>query len=143
MRVRLSPTSYPVAALMAAAAFLAGCTQAYYTRPGTLRPATAAVAPADRLSTWQHAVIALLDQGYVPQVLNEGAGYISAKRREDLTSDALTGTMATVVVSPEGAVRVELSGVGLFTSEQAFLDAVVARQAQILQAIMAPRAPAR
>ncbi len=88
-------------------------------------------------------MIALLDQGYVPQVLNESAGYINAKRREDLADDALAGTMATVAISPEGAVRVEVSGVGYFHSEQAFLDAVRARQGQIMQAVMSARGSAK
>jgi hypothetical protein len=125
------------------AALLAGCVQQYYTRPGALRPAIANVAPAERTAAWQHAVSALLDQGYVPQVLNESAGYISAKRREDLASDALTGTMATVVISPEGVVRVEVSGVGLYSSEQAFFSAVGERQGQVMQAILSARPPAK
>jgi hypothetical protein len=125
------------------ATLLGGCVQQYTTRPGTFKPATASVAPAERTIAWQHAVIALLDQGYVPQVLNEAAGYISAKRREDLAADALAGTMATVVISPEGAVRVEVSGVGFYTSEQAFLDAVAQRQGQLMQAIMGARPPAK
>jgi hypothetical protein len=129
--------------IFATATLLVGCVQQYYTRPGALRPAMATVAPAERTALWQHAVSALLDQGYVPQVLNEAAGYISAKRREDLNADALTGTMTTVVISPEGAVRVEVSGVGLYSSEQAFLAAVGERQGQIMQAILGARPPAR
>jgi hypothetical protein len=122
--------------LLAASSLLVGCVQTYYTRPGTLKPGMASVPPAERTAAWQHAVGALLNEGYVPQVLNESAGYISAKRREDLANDALTGTMATVVVSPEGAVRVEVSGVGQYSSEEAFLSAVTERQDHILQAIM-------
>ena len=122
---------------------LGGCVQAYYTRPGNLRPETATVAAAERTLVWQHAVGALLDQGYVPQVLDEAAGYISAGRREDLVNDALTGTLATVVVSPEGVVRVEVSGVGLYRSEKAFLDAVIERQVEIMQAILRARPPAK
>jgi hypothetical protein len=132
-----------VAAVLSVAALQLGCAQTFYTRPGSLTPATATVPPAERTLVWQHAVGALLQQGYVPQVLNEGAGYISARRREDIADDALLGTMATVLVSPEGAVRVELSGAGLFNSERTFLDAVTARQSQIMQAIMSSRAPAR
>jgi hypothetical protein len=149
MRVRLPHASFSLAPVLSvvlalsASTLLAGCAQTYYTRPGTFKPAMANVAPAERLSVWQHAVSGLLDQGYVPQVLNEGAGYISAKRREDLNDDALTGTMATVVISPEGAVRVELSGIGVFSSEQAFFNAVGQRQAQIMQAIMGASVPAR
>jgi hypothetical protein len=137
MRIRHSLASLSFAML------LAGCVQTYYTRPGALRPSLATIAPAERASVWQHAVIALLDQGYVPQVLNEAAGYISARRREDLADDALTGTMATVVISPEGTLRVEVSGVGAFSSEQAFFNAVGARQDQIMQAIAGTRTPAK
>jgi hypothetical protein len=74
--------------LAALATSLANCSQVYYTRPGSgaLRPATAAVAPADRTAVWQRAVVALLEQGYVPQILNEAAGYISARRREDIST---------------------------------------------------------
>ena len=61
----------------------------------------------------------------------------------DIADDALIGTMATVVISPEGAVRVELSGAGLFSSERAFFDAVGARQSQIMQAIVGARASAK
>lgn len=126
-----------VSSLLLFGALLAGCAQTYSTRPGSLPPSLAAVSAAERTTLWQHAVPALLEQGYVPQVLNEAAGYISAKRREDLNDDALTGTFVTVVVSAEGTVRVQLSGFGYYASELAFLDAVKQRQTQILQAIMA------
>jgi hypothetical protein len=120
-----------------------GCVSPYYTRPGTLKPAIASVSREERTLAWQHAVTGLLDQGYVPQVLNESAGYIDARRREDILADALTGTMATVVISPEGAVRVEVSGTGLYHSEQEFLDAVTARQNQIMQAILVAHTQAK
>jgi hypothetical protein len=141
--MRLSLASLVLALSLPVAASLTGCVQTYYTRPGALQPAMASIAPSERAAVWQRAVPALLDQGYLPQVLNEGAGYISAKRREDLNDDALTGTLATVAISPDGVVRVELSGVGVFSSEQAFFAAVGARQGQIMQAIMKGRAPAR
>jgi hypothetical protein len=141
--MRLSLASLLLALSLPVAASLTGCVQTYYTRPGTLQPATATIPPSERALVWQRAVPALLDQGYVPSVLNEGAGYISAKRREDLNDDALTGTMATVAISPEGLVRVELSGVGTFSSEQAFFTAVGQRQNQIMAAIMKGHAPAR
>jgi len=121
---------------------LAGCVSTYYTRPGALRPSTATVAPAERIAAWQHAIGALLDQGYVPQVVDATAGYIQARRREDLANDALTGTMATVVISPEGNVRVEVTGIGQYSSEDAFLKAVGERQDVILRAIMAAHASA-
>jgi len=47
--------------------------------------------------------------------------------------------MTTVVVSPEGVVRVEVSGVGVYSSEQAFFGAVSERQSQIMQAILGAR----
>jgi hypothetical protein len=120
-----------------------GCVSPYYTRPGTLKPAIATVSREERTLAWQHAVTGLLDHGYVPQVLSESAGYISARRREDIVADALTGTMATVVISPEGAVRVEVTGTGLYHSEQEFLQAVTARQNEIMQAILAAHAQAK
>jgi hypothetical protein len=129
--------------LLSAGALVVGCNQMYYTRPGARTPATATTAAAERTAVWQHAVVALLDQGYVPEVLNESAGYINAKRREDLVGDALTGTMATVVVSPNGTVRVEVSGAGLFSSEKAFLSAVATRQGWLLQAITGTSSPAK
>ena len=132
-----------VALLLLGSTLLSGCVRAYYTRPGTLKPAMASVTPAERAAVWQHSVTALLEQGYVPLVLNEAAGYVSARRREDLVDDALIGTMATVVVSPEGGVRVEVSGTGLYGSEQDFLNAVLQRQTDLLQAIVAARPPAK
>ena len=59
--------------------------------------------------------------------------------RRGLRVDALIGTMVTVVISPEGAARVELSGAGLFSSERAFFDAVGGATEPIMQAIVGAR----
>jgi hypothetical protein len=127
---------------------LPACASFYYVRPGTLQPSTANVAQARRVEVWQNAVNVLLDQGYVPEVLNESAAYISAKRREDIADDNLAGTIALVTVSPNGLVRVQVSGVGYFHSESEFLAAVSERQRLLLDAIArtsdvsSPAAPA-
>jgi hypothetical protein len=83
----------------------------------------------------------LLDEGYVPQVVNAEAGYISAKRREDLTDDSLIGTMATVVVTSNGLVRLEVTGTGFYHSEQEFQNAVSDRQKRLLGRILSPQDP--
>ena len=86
----------------------------------------------------------LLDQGYVPQVLNEGAGFISARRREDIADDAFARTIALVSVSAEGLVRMEVSGAGLFSSEQQFIAAIRDRQETLLDLILGrSKAPAK
>ena len=125
---------------------LTDCVGVYYTRPGAQQAAMASVAPGDRSAVWQRAVPALLDEGYVPQVLNEAAGYISARRREDLVEDtSLTGTMVTVVVTSDGRVRVEVSGTGVYGSQQDFQAAVSDRQQRLLRRILnqpEPAAPA-
>jgi hypothetical protein len=115
---------------------LSGCTSNYLVRPGTLEPGRATVAPDQRAAVWRRAVGVLLDQGYVPQVLNEDAGFINAKRREDIANDAFSGTIALVYISPEGSVRVEVSGSGLFHSENQFLAAVGQRQQMLLNLIL-------
>jgi hypothetical protein len=106
-----------------------------------LTPALIASPPEQRVAVWQHAVTVLLDQGYVPQVLNEAAGFISAKRREDLADDALAGTIAIVSISPQGEVRVDVSGAGLFHSEQDFLKTISDRQNLLARLIAQPGAP--
>jgi hypothetical protein len=115
---------------------LCGCTSYYLVRPGTLEPGRAVVAPDQRAAVWRRAVGVLLDQGYVPQVLNADAGYINAKRREDIADDALSGTIALVYISAEGNVRVEVSGGGLFHSEEQFIAAVGQRQQALLAQIL-------
>ncbi len=93
-----------------------GCVAPYALRPGTVAPVTATVPPEQRTMVWQHAIAVLLDEGYVPQVLNESACFVSAKQRDDVVAGT-TGTIgATVVVtvSPEGIVRVQVSGNGIY-----------------------------
>lgn len=124
-------------AVLACVATLSGCTTTFYhVRPGNVLPATATTSPGQRTSMWEHAIGVLLDQGYVPQVLNKDACYISAKRREDIDSDAFAGTIVIFSVSPEGRVRLELTGGGVFDSEDKFLSALTQRQTQILTAIL-------
>jgi hypothetical protein len=113
-----------------------GCTSIYYVRPGTLEPDRAQVAPEERAAIWKRAVGVLLDQGYVPQVMNESASFISAKRRDDFVNDSLSGTLALVYISPDGGVRVEVAGSGIFHSEQQFLSAVGERQRLLLKLIL-------
>lgn len=115
---------------------LSGCTSYYFVRPGSLEPSRAQVAAEERAAIWQRAVGVLLDQGYVPQVMNEAASFISAKRRDDIVNDALAGTLALVYISPEGGLRVEVAGSGLFRSEQEFLSAVGDRQRLLLKLIL-------
>jgi hypothetical protein len=121
---------------------LTSCASLYYTRPGTFHPAVGSIAPSDRSAVWQRAITALLDEGYVPQVLNEAGGYISARRREDLVEDtSLVGTMATVVVAADGQVRVEVSGTGVYYSEGAFVAAITNRQQRLLARILGQPLP--
>jgi hypothetical protein len=117
---------------------VSGCASYYYVRPGTLEPNRAQVSQDQRSAVWHRAVGALLDQGYVPQVLNEAASFISAKRREDLADDALAGTFAVVWISPEGSLRVEVTGAGFFHSEQQLINAVGERQRALLNEILNP-----
>jgi hypothetical protein len=117
---------------------LMGCV--YHARPGDLAVSRATIPLSERNVAWQHAITALLDNGYVPQVLNEAAGYIGARRRDDLDNGPLVGSLATVVFTPEGVVRVEVSGVGIGTSEKAFLDAIATRQNDIMAGILATHA---
>jgi hypothetical protein len=127
--------SLPLLILFACA--ISGCTTTYYrVHPGSASPATTTIAPDRRIALWEHAVGAILDQGYVPQVLNKDACYISARRREDISDDAFAGTIVIFSVSPEGKVRLELSGGGLFDSEEKFFSEIARRQTQILKAIM-------
>jgi hypothetical protein len=108
----------------------------YHVYPGALEPSRAQVAPEERVALWERAVGVLLDQGYVPQVLNEQACLISAKHRDDIENDPLAQTLALVHISPDGAVRVEVTGVGYFSSEKAFVTAIGARQQLIFEQIL-------
>ncbi|HEX4351580.1 MAG TPA: hypothetical protein VGL61_16175 [Kofleriaceae bacterium] len=105
--------------LLLATCLFAGCLpdalpQAVH--PGDLPPLVATVAPDQRVATWNRAITVLLDEGYVPQILNQDAAYISAKRRDAATdTDELAGTNVIVTISPQGAVRVEIAGGGVYT----------------------------
>jgi hypothetical protein len=112
-----------------------GCTY-YHVFPGALEPSRAQIAPQQRVVLWQRAVGVLLDQGYVPQVLNEQACFISAKHRDDVENDPLSQTLALVYISPEGALRVEVTGVGYFSSEKEFISAIGERQRMIFERIV-------
>ncbi len=118
-------------------ALTTGCVSFYNTRPGALTPALATIPPTERSAVWQRAIPVLLDEGYVPQVVNEASGYISARRREDLVEDSsLVGTMVTVVVTANGTVRLEVSGTGFYHSQQEFQAAVDVRQKRLLDRIL-------
>ena len=125
---------------VALAALLSGCSMMYQVRPGQSKPATAMIPPEQRSMVWQRAVTVLLDQAYVPQLLNESACFISARRRTDIVNDALAGTTAIVAISPEGGLRVEVGGSGMFSSEQEFLSAVSTLQNDLLNLIARPPA---
>ena len=121
--------------LLVLAVLLSGCSY-YHVHPGALEPSRAQIAPEERAALWRRAIGVLLDQGYVPQVLNEAASFISAKRREDFENDPLARTLVLVYISPDGAVRVEVSGVGYFASEKQFISAIGERQRAILDLIL-------
>lgn len=121
---------------------LSGCVSLYYVHPGALEPSRTQISPEERTALWRRAVGVLLDQGYVPQVVNESTMFISAKRREDFDNDPLAKTLVTLFISPDGAVRVELTGVGLYTSEKEFLREVGERQRKILDLLLNRRGSA-
>ena len=123
---------------LAVSALLSACATWYHVQPGSLPAGSATVPPEQKEAVWKRAVTVLLDQGYVPQVLNEAACYISAKRREDIDNDAFAGTIALFSITPEGRVRLQISGAGLFHSEQQFIAAIGQRQDQILNLILNP-----
>lgn len=140
-----SRTRHPRALrMLALPALLTGCATWYHAHPGALGASTVAVSPDERQILWQRAIVVLLDQGYVPQVLNERASFISAKRREDIADDAFAGTIALFSVSSEGLVRMEVSGAGLFRSEAQFIAAIRERQESLLNQILSrPASSAR
>lgn len=123
---------------------LAGCNQ--YLRPGEMSPLNAQVALDQRARVWQQAIEVLLDEGYVPDVLDPTACYISAKQRDDVQLGSLSGTMAIVTVSPEGKLRVEVSGHGVYASSSGLvhdLDAVqIKLRDEIVARSAAPSVPA-
>ena len=115
-----------------------GCSTIQIARPGTLPTATASVPADQRLAAWNRAIGALIEAGFVPQVFNETACYVSAKRRDDLGDDILSGAMAIVQVTPEGVVRVQISGIGQFSSQDALNAEITRRQAEVLRHIVSP-----
>jgi hypothetical protein len=119
----------------------AGCYSMQVARPGTLPLATASVPADQRLAAWNRSISALIDAGFIPQVFNETACYVSAKRRDDLGNDVLSGAMAVVQVTPEGVVRVQVSGVGMFSTPEDLNAEIGRRQADILQRIVTPTPP--
>jgi len=118
-----------------------GCATPRLLRPGSLHPGTASVAIDQRVATWHRAIQVLLDEGYVPQVLNEAACYVSAKQRDDISVGTLSGTIAIVIVTPDGVVRVEVGGSGIYHSDDELLRDVSAEQAKLLAEIVAARPP--
>jgi len=118
-----------------------GCYSMRVSRPGTL-PLAVASTPADqRIATWNRAISALIDTGFVPQVFNETSCYVGAKRRDDLGADILSGAMAIVQVTPDGVVRVQVSGVGLYSTQEALNAEITRREADILERIVHPVRP--
>jgi hypothetical protein len=116
---------------------LQGCYSAYVARPGWLVPATAMVTPAERSTVWQRSVGILVDEGYVPQVLNSGACYVSARQREDEVPDgSLVRNMAIVTIAPDGLVRVEVSGFGYYQSLNEMNQDIGRRQQRLLRRIL-------
>ena len=123
---------------------LSGCATPMLLRPGDVAPITAQVS-GERVATWQRAIVVLLDEGYIPQVLNEAACYISAKQRDDVTTGALAGTTAIVMISPDGVLRVEVGGAGVYNSAADLERDVEAVQNRLVQEIQSraalPSAP--
>lgn len=126
--------------LVLALAVLTGCN--YYLRPNELPPAVAQVTPEQRLAVWNRAVGVLLDEGYVPTMMDATACFVSAKMRDDVDMGKLAGTLALISVTPDGKVRVSVAGHGTYTSEDAFKKDITAEQDRIAQEILAtPPAP--
>lgn len=131
--------------LLIASLALPACYSTRLLRPGEVEPLTARVAPDARMPTWHAAINVLLDDGYVPQVLDATAGYIAARARDDIQNDSLQNTMAIVTIAPDGTVRVQVSGLGQFRSDQDLVTTVQATQHKLFDDIMRavpPPAPA-
>ncbi len=104
-----------VAALVSCVAACA-VTQTYSLRPDDLPARVGQIDPSERVAAWNRAIEVLMQQGYEPQVLNQDAGYISAKMRNNAPEDALVGTRAIIKITPQGKVSVEVGGVGNYAS---------------------------
>jgi hypothetical protein len=142
VRAAMNPESLRLLAGLAfATATTSGCYTIHIARPGTLPLAVATIPPDQRVVAWNRAVAALIDAGFVPQVFNETACYVSARRRDDLGDDILSGAMAIVQVTPEGLVRVQISGLGTFSSQDALNAEIRRRQIDLVQRILHPLVP--
>ncbi len=124
------------AVVLAFALALPGCYQSWVVRPGSIAPATATVAPEARAATWQRAIQVLLEAGYVPTAMNETAGYVSGRQRDDVNLGALAGATAIVTIAPDGYVRVEVAGAGLYQTEDDIVKDCGARQRELLARIL-------
>jgi hypothetical protein len=113
------------------------CATPHVLRLGAVPASVAPTAAEQRVIVWQRAIDVLLQDGYVPQVLNETACYIFAKHRDDLEAGVLAGASAIVTVSPEGLLRVEVAGNGLYTSDAALAHDVAQEQTHIFDQIRA------
>ncbi|MFT3694888.1 MAG: hypothetical protein QM831_17190 [Kofleriaceae bacterium] len=125
-----------IPSLAIALALTSGCYQTRLLRPGDVPPTTARVAPDQRLAVWQTAIGVLLDDGFVPDTLDATAGYISAKARDDVNDDTLQHTRVIVRIQPDGLVRVQVSGVGQFASDEALAATVTDTQKKLFDQIM-------
>lgn len=104
--------------------------------PRAIPPATGTVAADQRVATWHRAIQALLEAGYVPQVLNESACFVSAEMRDDVSLGTLSHSRAFVLISPEGRVEVEASGSGEYASQGALAADVERIQRDLLARIV-------
>jgi hypothetical protein len=118
-----------------------GCN--FYVRPGEMAPAMATVSPGQRTATWNRALAVLLAAGWVPQVLDEQAGYIGAKRRDDDDFENLAGAYISVLIDPSGQLSIQIAGHGTFRSQQALEATVKSFQDQLLTSTIGGPAPAR
>jgi hypothetical protein len=93
-------------------ALLPACYRFTVLRPGGLRPATAQLPPDLRDEVWNRAIGILLDEGFVPELLNESACFIRAKQRSDLVADQTALQTAVLTIGRSGLVRVDVWGAG-------------------------------
>jgi hypothetical protein len=143
-RIRPRAIRAAIALVAVGGALAGGCVNWYYAHPGAIGAAMANTAPAARSELWQRAVLVLIDNGYVPQVLNEQAAYIMARRREDIADDAFARTIAIFTISSKGQARLGISGEGRFRSEAEFVAAAQERQEALLKLVLDnPGAPTR
>jgi hypothetical protein len=106
-------------------------------RPGSLKPATGTISE-DRRLVWQRALTVLLDAGYMPELLNEGACFIKARQRQDLVPDATNRATAVVTIGIDGVLRVEVSGAGYYANAGDLAAELDRRQNALLHGILDP-----